>query len=236
MKSAAVIRHIMFEDLGSFYDVLKSQGFDIQYIEAGVDNIDTISNLNPDLLIILGGPISVNSTDDYPWLVTEIDIIKYRLKNKLPTIGICLGAQLIAKACGEKVYGGHVKEIGWDTISITGAGNTHPLNLLKDTPVLHWHGETFTLPGGASLIASSKHYENQAFIMGNYCLGLQFHPEAMREKMELWLVGHTMEIEAHPEVSVSILREQTFKHADKLQRKAPTFWEETLKYMNLTQE
>src|SRR5690606_9988829 len=109
------------------------------------------------LTIILGGPIGVYETEDYPFLQKEIDLLKVRLENNLPTLGICLGAQMIAHALGAKVYAGHAKEIGWSTLQLA----TLPDNILApltNVPVLHWHGDTFDLPENATLLASSSLY------------------------------------------------------------------------------
>jgi GMP synthase (glutamine-hydrolysing) len=116
------------------------------------------------------------------------------LENK-PTIGICLGAQLIAHALGAKVYAGHQKEIGWNELEIKLLdSDSNVLTSLESIKVLHWHGDTFDLPNNATLLASSTIYPNQAFSVGNKILALQFHLEMIEESFEKWLIGHTCEI------------------------------------------
>ena len=121
------IQHLAFEDLGALEDVFYQLGYRVRYFEAGVDDL-TKAFGHKGLTIILGGPIGVYESDDYPFLQKEIDLLKERLKQNLPTIGICLGAQLIAHALGAKVYAGHQKEIGWSTLKISDTEN----NLLSN--------------------------------------------------------------------------------------------------------
>ncbi|MEO1765042.1 MAG: gamma-glutamyl-gamma-aminobutyrate hydrolase family protein, partial [Cyanobacteria bacterium J06629_18] len=115
MKTATVIRHIAFEDLGTLEIALQRQGYAIKYLEAGVDDLTSISPTE-DMLIILGGPIGAYDERDYPFLVDELQILEQRLKAAKPTLGICLGSQLMARALGARVYPGGNKEIGWSNI------------------------------------------------------------------------------------------------------------------------
>lgn len=228
-RNAYVIRHVAFEDLGSFEEVLVNNNYAIRYFEAGYDNLSSISNENPELLIVLGGPVGVYEHDDYPFLKIEIDILKSRIKKNLPTIGICLGAQLLAFSLGSKVYNGGKKEIGWSKLKLTDTGNQNYFNHFneKEVAVLHWHGDTFDLPQGAVLQASTDLYQNQAFTYGKNILALQFHPEVIEEKLEKWLIGHTNEISAN-KLSVSMLRENNRKHAKKLLPHAQAFFQSWL--------
>ena len=145
------IQHVAFEDLGSLEDTFYQLGFRVRYFEAGVDDLSKAYE-HKGLTIILGGPIGVHDTKDYPFIQKEIDLLKIRLKNNLPTIGICLGAQLIAAALGAKVYSGTTKEIGWNKLTLTDHP-INPLNALQNIEVLHWHGDTFDLPANAKLLA-----------------------------------------------------------------------------------
>ncbi|MDJ0737934.1 MAG: glutamine amidotransferase [Nostocaceae cyanobacterium] len=226
MKSATVIRHIAFEDLGSLEIVLKKQGYTIKYLEAGVDNIADVSPLADDILIVLGGPIGAYDDKDYPFLIDELRLLEQRLAADLPTIGICLGAQLIARSLGAKVYPGAEKEIGWSKIELTEAGKNSPLVDLdvEQTPVLHWHGDTFDLPGGAIRLASNSLYLNQAFSWGKACMGLQFHLEVIPKGLERWFIGHACEINTTPGITVSGLRSDTAKYGFLLQEKAIRMW------------
>lgn len=191
-KTIYAIQHLAFEDLGSLEEVFYQLGFRVRYFEAGIDDLSKAFEYEG-LTIILGGPIGVYETEDYPFLQKEIDLLKVRLEKNLPTLGICLGAQLIAHALGARVYAGHVKEIGWSALQLR-LVKKNPLLHLGDTPVLHWHGDTFDLPENATLLASSSIYSNQAFQIGKNILALQFHIEVSAESLEKWLIGHTCEL------------------------------------------
>ena len=127
MKIALVIRHVAFEDLGLFERTLVAAGYQVRYLEAGMDELTWIEPLVPNLLIVLGAPINVNDEENYPFIKDEIEILETRLKSDLPTLGICLGAQLMARALGAKVYPGPQKEIGWKGLQLTNAGQQSPL-------------------------------------------------------------------------------------------------------------
>jgi len=208
------IQHLAFEDLGVMEDIFYQLGFRVRYFEAGVDDLSKAFQ-HQGLTIILGGPIGVYETDDYPFLQQEIDLLKVRLEENLPTLGICLGAQLIAHALGAKVYAGHQKEIGWSKLSISDTEN-NLLSALIDTPVLHWHGDTFDLPKQAELLASSEIYPNQAFSVGKNILALQFHLEVAAESLEKWLIGHSCELR-NAEINIPALRADNEKYAMSLE-------------------
>lgn len=209
-KTIYAIQHIAFEDLGSLEDIFYQKGFRVRYFEAGVDDL-TPALMYDGLTIILGGPISVNDTHLYPFLPQEIELLKERLQANKPTLGICLGAQLIAHALGAKVYAGTQKEIGWSTLNISPT-EANILSELKDIPVLHWHGDTFDLPTQAQHLASSAVYNNQAFEVGKNILGLQFHLEVEHENLEKWLIGHTCELQ-HAQIDLIKLRQDNQKYA-----------------------
>lgn len=214
MKTVNVIQHLAFEDLGSLEDVFYQLGFRVRYFEAGVDDLSPALNYEG-LTVILGGPIGVYETEDYPFLENEIARLKQRLKANKPTLGICLGAQLIAHALGAKVYAGHQKEIGWSQLEIKAVAN-NPLAPLEHVEVLHWHGDTFDLPDNATLLASSAIYPNQAFSVGNNILALQFHLEVVGHNFEKWLIGHTCEIR-QAGLSIPQLRQDNLNYAAQLE-------------------
>jgi GMP synthase (glutamine-hydrolysing) len=194
-RQACVIRHLAFEDLGSFAAVLSAAGFDLSVMDAGVDELfEPI--VQSDLVVVLGGPIGVYEQDRYPFLVDERRALVQRLRAGLPTLGICLGAQLMAAALGARVYPGGRKEVGLSPIELTPAGAASCLSKLEGQPVLHWHGDTFDLPEGAERLASTALYANQAFSVGPNVLALQFHPELDARRFEQWLIGHTGELSA----------------------------------------
>ncbi|MBN1142937.1 MAG: type 1 glutamine amidotransferase [Bacteroidales bacterium] len=132
-----------------------------------------------DWLVIMGGPMGVYDQEQYPWLKTEIDFIRKAMEQSKVVIGICLGAQLIAAALGAKVHRGSLPEIGWFPIRINPkAANQNGLGFLPpEAVVFHWHQDTFEIPEGATLLASSEAFPNQAFVYGNRVLALQFHFE-----------------------------------------------------------
>jgi GMP synthase (glutamine-hydrolysing) len=227
MKTALVLRHLAFEDLGRLRPALEQAGYAIRYLEAGVDALALHLPLEPDLLVILGGPISVYDIEDYPWLTKEIDWIRERLLADRPTLGICLGAQLMARALNAKVYPGRAKEIGWSKLSRGREGEDVAglARYLEDAgAVLHWHGDTYALPSGARHLASSELYENQAFAWGAHCLALQFHPEFDGLKLEQWLIGHCLEIAAAPGVTLAGLRADTARYVAQSQAAADEFF------------
>lgn len=202
------LRHVAFEDLGVFREVLEARGFKIEYRQAGVTPLCGPDWLAADLVVVLGGPIGVYEVDRYPWLADEIDGVRTRLEARLPTLGICLGAQLMAAALGARVYPGPAKEIGWSELTLTEAGRRSSLSRLEGAPVLHWHGDSFDLPESAVRLASTALTPNQAFAIGEFALATQFHAEADGGAIEAWLIGHTCEL-AHAGVSVEDLRART---------------------------
>ncbi len=230
MKNAVVIQHLAFEDLGNLSDSLFKYDYNVTYLEAGIDNLADIQPLDPDLLIILGGPIGVNDEKTYSFITDELRLIEQRLRADVPTLGICLGAQLMAKALGSKVYPGHEKEMGWSALELTEEGMNSPLAHLAPnlTKVLHWHGETFDLPINSTHLASTPICQNQAFSWGKYGLALQFHPEAKVRDMERWFIGHICEITATPGVEVPKLREDTALYGLTLQVQAAKCWDSYL--------
>ncbi|KXZ67791.1 glutamine amidotransferase [Acinetobacter venetianus] len=227
-KTVYAIQHLAFEDLGSLEDVFYQLGFRVRYFEAGVDDLGPALDYKG-LTIILGGPIGIYETEDYPFLIDEISGLRQRLKDDKPTIGICLGAQLIAHALGANVYAGEQKEIGWSELEIKNV-EQNILSPLKNTKVLHWHGDTFDLPENATLLASSAMYPNQAFSIGKNILALQFHLEILEESFEKWLIGHTCEIR-NAQLSIQQLRNDNYLYAQDLEQKTQNLMRSFLEYL-----
>ncbi|MEZ5890292.1 MAG: glutamine amidotransferase [Xanthobacteraceae bacterium] len=194
MPHCVAIRHLAFEDLGLLAPLLAERGFSLRYLEAGIDDIDAATLVAPDLVVVLGGPIGVYEEGLYPFLRGEVAAIHARMDAAKPTLGVCLGAQLMAKALGARVAPGPQKEIGWAPLALTEAGRASVLGAFQTTPVLHWHGDNFELPANAIRLASTSACPNQAFASGTNLLGLQFHIEVDPARIEQWLIGHTVEL------------------------------------------
>ncbi len=214
MKEAIAIRHVSFEDLGLLEPLLRARGFDITYVDAW--DLGARDAGSPDLVVILGGPISVNAVDDYPFLADEIALAAARIRADRPTLGICLGAQVMARAIGGGVAPGVATEIGWAPVTLTGPGQASVLAPLAGVPVLHWHGDVCALPDGTPSLATTPACPTQAFVPSRRTLALQFHIEADAAGIEAWLVGHAAEIAATPGVTAAQLRKDSARCGDAL--------------------
>ncbi len=226
----AVIRHVPFEDLGSFADVLDRRGYQTRYHEAGMDDLAAIGPADPDLLIVLGGPIGAYEDASYPFLKQEIAVVEHRLAGNRPVLGICLGSQIMARALGARVYPGHGKEIGWSRLDLAADVTVNCLTPLSDGAghVLHWHGDTFDIPDGADLLASSDMYPHQGFQWNTVGLALQFHPEVTVGGMERWFIGHANEIANTNGIDVPALRQATREYGPDLEASGPKVLENWL--------
>jgi GMP synthase-like glutamine amidotransferase len=176
---AHVLQHVSYEDLGSIATWLEERQAEISYTRFfEAYNLPTLDSI--DLLIVLGGPMSVNDEGKLPWLAHEKQFIRDVIAREIPLLGICLGAQLIANAMGASVYRNPIKEIGWLPVHAvpTPSGTLH---LPNELIAFHWHGETFDLPPGAVHCAESNSCKNQAFQLNRNAIGLQFHLETTVE-------------------------------------------------------
>lgn len=194
MRECLAIRHVAFEDVGLLATLLAERDVRLRYLRAGVDVIDAAALTTADLVVVLGGPIGVYEQEQYPFLRAEIAAVRARLESKRPLLGVCLGAQIIASALGAEVKPGPEKEIGWMPVELTDAGAHSVLAALKDVPVLHWHGDYFALPAGATNLARTRACPYQAFAIGPGVLALQFHIEVDAARIEEWLIGHAVEL------------------------------------------
>jgi GMP synthase (glutamine-hydrolysing) len=213
MATCLALRHVAFEDAGLLGDILADRGVTLSYVDVGLGQLDKSALTEADLLVVLGGPIGVYETDEYPFLLDEIPALRTRLDARRPTLGICLGAQLIAAALGARVAPGPAKEIGYAPIDLTEAGKCSVLAPFDGINVLHWHGDNLDLPAGAERLASTQHCPTQAFIIGLHVLGLQFHIETKPHALESWLIGHALEL-SKAGISPSSLRAQAAKSGE----------------------
>jgi len=192
MIRMAVLQHVEFEGPAAIADWAASRGVPVHVCHLGGNDI-LPSIYDFDMLTVMGGPMSANDQAQFDWLGPEIALIREAIAAETIVCGVCLGAQMIAKALGARVYPGSAKEIGWFPVERTGA---HPLfdDLPDSFTPLHWHGETFDLPHGAKLLAKSKITVNQAFAVGQRVLGLQFHLEATEDSVRMLVKAAAREI------------------------------------------
>lgn len=233
MKPVLIFRHITCEGPGYLADFLSARNiaYDIISIDDGdqvPDSLDGVAGL-----VFMGGSMSVN--DPLPWIADELALIRKAHAENLPVLGHCLGGQLISKALGGKVMPNPVKEIGWHPVSRI--MNNESMIWLGELPevyeVFHWHGETFTLPDGATLLLQSRFCSNQAFVIGN-TLALQCHVEMTAMMVKEWLSFYSNDM---PESSASVQSKKEIlvdldKHVRSLQMVADQLYTQWLKGLN----
>lgn len=172
------LQHVAFEDIGSLHQDIQQQGHQLTTTHwYRGDQPPALEDI--DIVIVMGGPMNVYEEDSYPWLAAEKLFLLSCINSGKKIIGICLGAQLIACVLEAAVTRNRAREIGWFPLSIPRAAAEHPVaKILAQCPrVFHWHGDTFALPQGATLLASSQACAHQAFAIGDNILAFQFHLE-----------------------------------------------------------
>lgn len=189
MKSVLVLRHEPSVSMGSLPGALAEAGLDARPFDLFKSVPESLPWSEAAGLIVLGGTMSVNDGDRFPFLIAELDFIRAAVRRQVPMLGICLGAQLLAKSLGAAVYRNARPEIGWYQVELLPAAADDPLfrNRSSRETVFHWHGDTFDLPAGAVHLARSPLCSHQAFRYGLTAYGLQFHVEMVPDLMELWL-------------------------------------------------
>ena len=218
MEEVLVFQHDPFEDLGFFAEVLEKQGADYRVVRLFHGEMPAEEWENVTALIILGGSMNVHEEDTFPFLRWEKRIIRAAIDEAVPMLGICLGAQLIASTLGTPVFHGPVKEIGWSPISITPHGQVDSLlgYLPENATVFQWHSDGFDLPAGAIRLASSAHYNTQAFRVGKTVYGLQFHLEVTPRMIARWIDERSKDLALAPYVLADKILADTHSYAPTL--------------------
>lgn len=208
-----VFQHVPYEPLGTLDPLLKEAGFRIRYVNFGREPRSRPELVRYEALIVLGGPMNSDQIDTYPNLITEVEIIREAVQRDMSVLGICLGAQLLAKASGGSVSRNAVREIGWHDVQLTQAGRADPvLSAFAPTQeVFQWHEDGIGLPPDAVHLAHSAASTVQAFRYGEHAYGFQFHLEASRALIERWLSvpdHQPVLAEESANVDVAAIREQ----------------------------
>jgi GMP synthase (glutamine-hydrolysing) len=188
VKKALIIRHVPYEGVAGYRQPIEDAGYEVDRIDVTDPLFSSLDLREPDLLIMMGGPMGVYEQDRYPWIGCQLRRLAHRLEAERPTLGVCFGAQMMAAALGAHVYEGPVKEVGFHPIAVHDHAKDSPLRHLENVPILHWHGDTFTRPDRVELLASSHIYDHQAFRRGNNILAVQFHAEMGEDpRFDAWI-------------------------------------------------
>lgn len=195
--SILILKNISTEGPGTIEDFLVHNNMHYTIIDLARHAIDSAARY--DTLLMLGGPMSVNDENEYPYMTAEMKLAEQFMKEGKKVLGVCLGAQLMAKALGAKVYPGTEKEVGWYDIELRDAGlydqrMGHLATEGRNCKVFQWHGETFDIPQGAEWLAQSGLYPNQAFRYGNNAYAFQFHIEVSRQMIVDWLKNERVDM------------------------------------------
>ncbi|MCH8029634.1 MAG: gamma-glutamyl-gamma-aminobutyrate hydrolase family protein [Candidatus Dadabacteria bacterium] len=187
--NVAVLKHVPHEHLGTIEHSLRENGVEYFFVNSYEGGSEWVEPDDIDGVIVMGGPMSVYDTDTYTFLNTHERLIRMAVNRGLPVLGICLGAQLVAKSLGAKVIKNNVKEIGWYSLTVTTEGREDRLfgHFCDVETVFQWHGDTFEIPPGGTLLAESELCKNQAYRVGDNVYGLQFHVEITRDMIGRWL-------------------------------------------------
>jgi len=202
MQKIIAIRQVPHEGLGAWENIFRNNKFEIEYIDATCAGDIPTSLENPGCqgLIILGGPMSVHDKKEFSWIEPEITLLEQCIAADFPTIGVCLGSQLLALAAGADVQKNIKKEIGWWPVQTTIPAKTDPLfkTFPHESNLFHWHGETWNLPGGAELLLGSDKCPNQAFRLKKNLYGVQCHLEITAPMVDEWAKNNAAELAVTP--------------------------------------
>lgn len=231
-KKILVLQNIACEDLGTLELAIRRREMEHKYLRLYDRDKVPLSLDGYSGLIILGGPMSVYETEEYPFLMDEVRLIKEAINKDIPALGICLGAQLIARAMGAKVFAGNKKEIGWYSLSLTEEGLLNPVftGIDKNISVFQWHGDTFEIPANARRLAESEIFPNQAFITGEKVIALQFHLEVTEEAIYKWIKEYKEELNILKDyIDSDKIRKETKDKIENLKNVAEKFYANFLK-------
>jgi len=185
-RTALIIRHVPYEGVAGFRAPIEAAGYGVDRIDVSDASFPDVDLTEPDLVIMMGGPMGVYEREAHPWIACQLRRLARRLEADRPTLGVCFGAQMMAAALGAEVYPGPRPEVGWHPVAIHDPAG--PLRHLVQVPVLHWHGDTFAPPQGCEILAASEAYAHQAFRRGPNLLALQFHAEmGLDPRYQAWL-------------------------------------------------
>lgn len=200
-RSLLVIQHADFEGPGLVADWAAERGLPMRLVHAHRSAAFPAAD-SFDLLVLMGGPMSVYEIDRNPWLEAELEFVSKVIASRKRVLGICLGAQILARQLGASVAPQETPEIGWYPVRMTRKGRLHPLfaGFPARFDALHWHGDRFAIPSGGERIAESDACPTQAFVWGDCCVGLQFHLESTNESVASLIEGSYDEDETGPYV------------------------------------
>lgn len=223
-REILVIKHIDIEGPGTFEEFFRNTAWGLRIVDLSKEKLRLEDFSQLAAIISLGGPMNVCEEAKYPFLKEEDRLLKRAASKGVPILGICLGAQVLAKACGAKVKKAKEKEIGWHRINLTGEGERDPLfeNLPSELAVFQWHEDTFEIPEGAAHLAQSRACLNQAFRFEKNAYGLQFHIEVTPAMVESWIKGYIKKETADPGIKDMLI--ESYKKEGPFKKQADTVY------------
>lgn len=214
-RKVLVLQHVEPEHLGRIGDALTDEGVEFTYLRPDLGQPIPRRLTGFSGLIVMGGPQSVYEEDRFPYLAAEKALVRHAIETECPVLGVCLGSQILAEVLGSRVYSGGAFELGWKKVTISPeAANDYVLGGLPEiiTP-LHWHGDIYDLPPGATLIGSSELTPVQGFISQGIFYGLLFHLEITPAQLSMMVEGFPNDVHRSGTTPAALLAEAT-EHAE----------------------